>query len=255
MVVILVIDDTELTRGDTMDRGLGMDGVGVGGCLFQRAGEVFGGVTDFKCNVRAQPLGRLGDRRKCDRLGDRCQPVDVVDGEVGFVGGGGVVAVGDVEDVVGDVFFDDEPGTTREAHAFALTDGVEPEAFVLTDTTTSFEFDDITGVFTEVTSDIVIVIDLPQKTDALGVLALGIDKMLPLGNLPHLILDIMTNREDCLPQLPVVDLREEVGLILYGVWTGDEPLPTCLINLRLGIMARGNEVVVMPDPSIRDDSR
>ena len=91
-----------------------------------------------------------------------------MDGEVGFVGGGGVVAVGDVEDVVRDILFDDEPGAAGEAHAFALTDGVEPEAFVLTDTTTGFEFDDITGVFTEVTSDIVIVIDLPQKNRCPG---------------------------------------------------------------------------------------
>ena len=56
----------------------------------------------------------------------------------------------------------------------------------------------------------------------------------------------MADRKNRLAQLPVVNLREEVGLVLHGVRTGDEPLPTCLINLRLGIMARGNEVVVMP---------
>ena len=59
-----------------------MDDVGVGGCLFQGAGEVFGGVTDFKCNVlrqaqgpwsarQAQPFGRLRDRGERGRLGDR----------------------------------------------------------------------------------------------------------------------------------------------------------------------------------------
>ena len=58
----LVVDDAELTGGDTMDRGLGVNDKGIGRCLFQRTEEVFGGVTDFKCNVRAQPLGRLGDR-------------------------------------------------------------------------------------------------------------------------------------------------------------------------------------------------
>ena len=60
--MVLVVDDAELTRGDAVDGSLGVDDIGIGGCLFQRAGEVFGGVTDFKCNVRAQPLGRLGDR-------------------------------------------------------------------------------------------------------------------------------------------------------------------------------------------------
>ena len=60
--MVVVVDDAELAGGDTVDRGLGVDDVGIGGSLFQRTGEVFGGVTDFKCNVRAQPLGRLGDR-------------------------------------------------------------------------------------------------------------------------------------------------------------------------------------------------
>ena len=54
--MVLVVDDTELTGGDTVDGGLGMDGVGVGGCLFQGAGEVFGGVTDFKCNFSSLAL-------------------------------------------------------------------------------------------------------------------------------------------------------------------------------------------------------
>ena len=81
--MVLVVDDAELTRGDTMDGGLGVNDKGIGRCLFQRTGEVFGGVTDFKCNVplrqaqgpwrarQAQPLGRLGDRGERDRLGDR----------------------------------------------------------------------------------------------------------------------------------------------------------------------------------------
>ena len=149
MVVILVIDDTELTRGDTMDRGLGMDGVGVGGCLFQRAGEVFGGVTDFKGDVlrQAQEPWSARQAQPLDRLGDRCQPVDIVDGEIGFIGGGGVVAVGDVEDVVGDVFFDDKPGAAGEAHAFALTDGVEPVATVLANLLARFQLNDVARPF------------------------------------------------------------------------------------------------------------
>ena len=69
--MVLVVDDAELTRGDTVDGGLGMDDIGIGRCLFQRTREVFGGVTDFKCNVRAQPFDRLRDRGERDRLGDR----------------------------------------------------------------------------------------------------------------------------------------------------------------------------------------
>lgn len=69
--------------------------------------------------------------------------------------------------------------------------------------------------------------------------------MLTLCNLTYFILHIMTNRKNRLAQLPVVNLREEVGLILHGIRTGDQPFPASLINLRLGIMARGNEVVVV----------
>ena len=53
-MVSLVVDDAELAGGDTVDGGLGVDDKGVGRCLFQRTREVFGGVTDFKCNVLRQ---------------------------------------------------------------------------------------------------------------------------------------------------------------------------------------------------------
>ena len=174
-----------------------------------------------------------------------CEPVEVVDGEVRFVGGGGVVAMGDVEDVVGDIFFDDEPGTSGEAHAFALTNGVEPEAFVLANATTRLEFDDVTWVFSKVTTDVVVVVDFSQETDALGVFAFGIDEVFTFCDLTDLVFDVMTDGKDGFTQLPVVDLREEVGLIFDGVRTGDEPFPASLIELCLGIVASGNEVVVM----------
>ena len=114
-------------------------------------------MSNLKSNFFVLCFGRLSNRKGGG------EPVNVVDGEIRLISRFRVVTVGDVEDVVGDVFFDDEPGTAGEAHAFALTDGMEPETTMRTDTTTSFEFDDITGVFTEVTSDIVIVIDLTHS--------------------------------------------------------------------------------------------
>ena len=208
-----------------------MNDVGVRGDLFH-----FGGIT----------LWRMTNlKRNISTLYWYCEPVEVVDGEVGFVGGGGVVAMGDVEDVVGDIFFDDEPGAAGEAHAFALANGVEPEAFVFTNATTCLEFDDVTRVFTEVTTDVVIVVDFSQETDALGVFAFGIDEVFAFCNLTNLVFDVMTDGEDGFTQLPVVDLREEIGLIFDRVRTGDEPFPASLIELCLGIVACGNEVVVM----------
>ena len=56
------------------------------------------------------------------------------------------------------------------------------------------------------------------------VFALSVDQMLALGNLTHLILHHVANGEEGFRQLPVVDLCQEVGLVLHGVWAGAEPL-------------------------------
>ena len=121
-MMILIINNTKLAWSYSVNRGLGMDDVSIRGDLFHFGGIILWGMTNFKRNIST--------------LYWDSEPVEVVDGEVGLVGGGGVVAMGDVEDVVGDIFFDDEPGASGEAHAFALTNGVEPEAFVLTNATT-----------------------------------------------------------------------------------------------------------------------
>ena len=159
--------------------------------MLQGARDVFGGVADFEGDGGWPQCA--GDMRRPSK-GVLGEPVEVVDGEGGLVGGGGVVAVGDVEDVVGDVFFDDEPGAAGEAHALALADGVEPEAFVLADATTCLEFDDIARVLAEVATDIVVVVDFSQKADALGVLALGINQVLTLCNLTYLIFPDLPHR-------------------------------------------------------------
>ena len=157
----------------------------------------------------------------------------VMDRERLLVGGFRIIAMRDVKNIFTNIFLYDEPGATGEAHAFALADGVEPEAFVLPDATTRLEFDDIARVLSEVATDIVVVVDFSQEADALGVLALGIDQVLTLCNLTYLIFHIMANGEDGLTQLPVVDLRQEIGLILDRIRTGDKPLQTCLIDLCL----------------------
>ena len=169
----------------------------------------------------------------------------VMDRERLLVGGFRIIAMRDVKNIFTNIFLYDEPGAAGEAHALALADGVEPEAFVLPDATTCLEFDDIARVLSEVATDIVVVVDFSQKADALGVLALGIDQVFTLRNLTHLIFHIMAYRKNGFTQLPVVDLRQEIGLILHRIRTGDKPLQTCLIDLCLGIVAGGNEVVVM----------
>ena len=54
-----------------------------------------------------------------------------------------VVAVGDVKDVVGKVFFHDKPRAAAQTQAFALPDGVKPITFVFAHFLACLEFDDI----------------------------------------------------------------------------------------------------------------
>ena len=90
-----------------------------------------------------------------------------VDGEGLLVGGCGVIAVGDVEDVAGDILFDNEPGTTGEAHTLTLTNGMEPKATMFANALAGFELDDITRHLTQIATDIIVVADFAQETDAL----------------------------------------------------------------------------------------
>jgi len=63
---------------------------------------------------------------------------------------GGVVSVGDEEDVALDILFYDEPGAAAEAKAFALSDGVEPVSVVLSDGFAGVAVDDVAGELSEV---------------------------------------------------------------------------------------------------------
>ena len=124
-----------------------------------------------------------------------------------------------------------------------LADRVKPKTFVFTYLLTRLPFQHITRILTEIPFYIIIVLDLPQKTDALGILPLGIDQMFALSNLTNFVLHMMTDGEQSLTQLPVVNLCQEISLILHGVRTGGEPfLPVDPFSLC--IMARGNEIVV-----------
>ena len=184
--------------------------------------------------LESDTLGKLGNSEE----------MEVVDGEVLLIGCLRVVAMGDIENVALYIFLDNKPWTATETQSLALTDGVKPQTLVGSYAATGIQFNNITGIVAEVSLDIIVVVDLAKKTDALGVLASGIDKMFALGNGAHLVLHIMTYGEICFLQLPVVDLGKEVGLVFHGVGTGGEPF-LAIDNLGLGIMTCGYEVIFM----------
>ena len=127
----------------------------------------------------------------------------------------------------------------------ALANGVEPQAFVLANLLARFQFQHVAGILAQIPPDVIIILNLAQEADALRILALGIHQVFALRNLPHLVLHVMSDGEQSLAKLPVVYLRQEIRLVLHGVGTRGEPfLP--VYPFRLRIMARGNEVVVVP---------
>ena len=170
----------------------------------------------------------------------------IMDWEIRLISRGRVIAMRHIEDILEDILLHHKPRATREPHALALPNGMEPEPPMLTNASPRFQFNNITWLFTKIPSDIVIIVDLPQETDTLRILAPGIYQVLPLSHLTHLILHIMANREEGLTQLPVVDLSQEICLVLHRVRTRTEPLPSLCIHLSLGIMASGNQIIVMP---------
>ena len=108
-----------------------------------------------------------------------------------------------------------------------------------------FYINHIAFFFTQIATHIVVVVQFSEEANALRVLALGVHQMLSFGNGTHLLLPHVADGEQRLPELPVVELRQEVGLVLHGVGTRREPLPSVLVYLRLRIVTGGYQVVLM----------
>ena len=170
--------------------------------------------------------------------------MEVVHFERLLVGRRRVVAVADVKDILCHILLHDKPRTAAEAQALALPDGVEPQPLVRAYLLARFQFDDISHLLAKIATHVFVVVDVAQEADALTVASLGIDEVLALGNLAHLVLLEMSDGEESLPQLPTLDLCQEIRLVFHGVGTRCEPFPP--VNpFRLRIMPRGDEVVTV----------
>ena len=172
--------------------------------------------------------------------------VEALQGEVGLVGCLRVVAVAYVEYVLLHVLLHHKPGSAAEAESLALAYGVVPQGAVASYHFPGLQFHHVAGAVAQVTPYVVVVVYLSEEADALTVLALGVDEVLRLGYLPYLVLHVVAYGEDGLVQLPALYLCQEVGLILYGVGAGNEPLVPLGVALGTGIVAGGYEVVLVP---------
>ena len=74
--------------------------------------------------------------------------MEIVDGEVLLISRLGIIAMGNVEDVVSDVLFDHKPRSATKPHTLSLTDGMKPQTLMLPDTLARLQFDDIARLLT-----------------------------------------------------------------------------------------------------------
>ncbi len=69
------------------------------------------------------------------------------------------------------VFLYDIPWPTAQAESFALANCMEPVTPVFAEFASGFDFDDRSGLFSEMPSDEIVVIYFTEKTDSLAVFA------------------------------------------------------------------------------------
>ena len=144
--MLRVIDDAELTGGNTMDRRVSMNHIAPIALRLEACRPVFRRMPYLQRDALWRQL--------------TVNAMEIVYRELLLIGRRRVVAVTDVEDVLDDVLLDDEPRSAAEAHTLALADGVEPQPAVLADAAARLQLDDVAGLLAEVAAYVVVVVDL-----------------------------------------------------------------------------------------------
>ena len=235
-VRIAVVNGGVLSGGDALDADVGVDAVALGRA-YQAAGGKVGRMADFELDVDGLPAVE-GATPQVGAEVVETEQVDLV-----AVLRIGVVALRYVKDVLFDILFDHEPGASAEQQPFALTDGMEPVAAVGSENAACFEFDYLPFALTEITAQKVVVVYLAEEADALRVLAVGAGQVSLVGDVAHLALHQVPNREHQLADLFEFELGEEIGLVFYGVFgRGKEGRAVHLGDG--GVVACGGMVVV-----------
>ena len=189
--MVAVVDDGKLARSDALDLLLAVDLISALYAADAAPCEV-GRVANFERDftlIVERPPGVGGD--EVESGGADRPPI------LRFR----VVAVGDVDDVRSGVFADDEPGATTHAEAFALADGVKPEAMVTADGSARLPLHDIAVAATEVALDEVVVANLAEEADALTVLAARAGQARRLGQAADFMFHQVADREEQLGDL------------------------------------------------------
>ncbi len=229
-----IVDASELTGSNALD-GLGrMNGPLAFGIL---ADETRHEVID----VAHLELDGLFVGRLFPRIGGN--EVQVGQAEVVPVLQLRVPAVSHEDDVLADILLHYEPWSAAQSQALALSDGVEPITSVMADYTSCLDVDDLALLFAQQSAHELVVVNLPQETDALTVLSVCTGKTGFLCQSAHFVLHEVTDRKYGMPKLLVCELGQEVGLVLDGIGCRTEPYESVALNAS-GIMTCGDIVVM-----------
>ena len=227
-----IVHHTKLARSHTMNRTFGMHKKRTFAQRLQKSRSEFGRMA----NLESYP-DKLTRRPRI--LGEEMKILNMENGAVRTCR---IVPVGDIENVACHIFLHRKPWTTTQAKPMTLTDGVKPKATMTADFLSRLKFHHITGFLAQISSQILIVVDFPEKTNTLRVTTASIDKILLQSNPSHLLLHHPTNRENSFAKLPIVDLSKKISLILHRIRTRSEPFLTIYI-FRLSVVASGDEIV------------
>src|SRR6185312_702780 len=124
-----------------------------------------------------------------------------------------MVGVRNVHAICGNVLLHHIPRAARQADALALADRIEPEAAMLGEGFSGFQFDDLAGAFAQVMTDEFRVPDLAEKADSLAVFAVAIGQIEFARQPPHVVLPQMTDRKPQSAKLTLIERAKEVGLV------------------------------------------
>lgn len=107
-----------------------------------------------------------------------------------------VITMTYIQNIVLHILLDDEPRTATKAQSLALTDGMEPQSLMFANALSGLHLNHIARVLAQISADVIIIVNLPQKADSLTILALGIDEMFLFCYLTNFVFDVMTDREN-----------------------------------------------------------
>ena len=125
-----------------MNGRIGMNQVFPLSYLFNRRRQVFRCMTNLESDVHE--LSGVIVLILMKRLREE---MEIMNTEVLFIGCLRIVTVTDKKNILLNIFLDHKPRTTAEAQSLALSDGMEPQAFVLTNSLACFQFNHIARLF------------------------------------------------------------------------------------------------------------